>query len=69
MYLFTVRKVLVNVYFYNLFNYYNTMSYFNTAYNSMFKPNHLTLCILFAIEAYEGSIPKKGRTSGISSTC
>ena len=34
------------------------MSYFNTAYNSMFKPNHLTLCILFAIEAYEGSIPK-----------
>jgi alkanesulfonate monooxygenase SsuD/methylene tetrahydromethanopterin reductase-like flavin-dependent oxidoreductase (luciferase family) len=24
----------------------------------MFKPNHLTLGILFAIEAYEGSIPK-----------
>jgi luciferase-type oxidoreductase len=34
------------------------MSYFNRAYNSMFKPNHLTLGILFPIEAYEGSIPK-----------
>ena len=58
MYLFTVRKVLVNVYFYNLFNYYNTMSYFNRAYNLMFKPNHLTLGILFAIESYEGRFQK-----------
>jgi hypothetical protein len=37
------------------------MSYFNKAYKLMFKPKHLTLGVLFAIEAYEGSIPKMER--------
>ncbi len=37
------------------------MSFFNRAYKLMFKPKHLTLGVLFAIEAYEGSIPKMER--------
>src|SRR5574339_21073 len=34
------------------------MSVFNRSYYRIFKPKHLTLGVIFAIEAYEGEIPK-----------
>ena len=37
------------------------MSVFIKSYYRMFKPNHLTLGVIFAIEAYEGAIPKMER--------
>ena len=37
------------------------MSYFNKVYKLIFKPKHLTLGVVFAIEAYEGSIPRMER--------
>src|SRR5215212_1181484 len=37
------------------------MSVFNKSYYKMFKPKHLTLGVVFAIEAYEGAIPKMER--------
>jgi hypothetical protein len=37
------------------------MSVFNKSYYRMFKPKHLTLGVIFAIEAYEGAIPKMER--------
>jgi luciferase-type oxidoreductase len=37
------------------------MSVFNRSYYRMFKPKQLTLGVIFAIEAYEGAIPKMER--------
>ena len=37
------------------------VSVFNRSYYRMFKPKHLTLGVIFAIEAYEGAIPKMER--------
>ena len=37
------------------------MSIFNKSYYRVFKPKHMTLGLIFAIEAYEGAIPKMER--------
>jgi hypothetical protein len=34
------------------------VSVFNKSYYRIFKPKHLTLGVIFAIEAYKGAIPK-----------
>ena len=37
------------------------VSVFNKSYYRMFTPKHLTLGVIFAIEVYEGAIPKMER--------
>ena len=50
-----------------LFHFLLKVSVFNKSYYRIFKPKYLTLGGIFAIEAYEGAIPKMERQVRVGS--